>query len=88
MKRESICIIIVPRIALNGRVLCIQLWHFHEYGYVIQVISGAVSLSGIAMHIFTALIFIYDVFAFALSQILKIINLKSDVWYYTKISLV
>ena len=62
--------------------------HFHGYGYVIQVISGAVSLSGIAMHVFVALIFIYDVFAFALSQILKIVNLQSDVWYYTRILLV
>ena len=66
--------------------------HFHGYGYVIQVISGAVSLSGIAiyhyMHVFIALIFIYDVFAFALSQILKIVNLQSDVWYYTGILLV
>ena len=51
--------------------------HFHGYGYVIQVISGAVTLSGIAMHVYIALIFIYDVFAFALSQILKIVNLKA-----------
>ena len=40
------------------------------------------------MHVFIALIFIYDVFAFALSQILKILNLQSDVWYYTRILLV
>ena len=61
--------------------------HFHGYGYVIQVISGAVSLSGIVMHVYIALIFIYDVFAFALSQILKIVNLQSDVWHYTRILL-
>ena len=36
------------------------------------------------MHVFIALIFIYDVFAFALSQILKIVNLQSDVWYLYK----
>ena len=65
-----------------------EAWHFHGYGYVIQVISGAVSLSGIAMHVFIALIFIYVVFAFALSQILKTVNLQSDVWYYTRILIV
>ena len=53
----------------------------HGYGYVIQVISGAVLLSGIAMHVFIALIYIYNVFALALSQILKVVNRQSDVWY-------
>ena len=52
---------------------------FHGMG--MSFISGAVSLSRIAMHVFIALSFIYDVFAFALSQMLKIVYLQGDVWF-------
>ena len=53
--------------------------HFGGYGYVIQVISGGVSLSAIVMHVYIALIFIYDLFVLALLQILKIVNLQRNV---------
>ena len=51
---------------------------FGGYGYVIQVISGGLSLFAFVMHVYIALIFIHDRFVFPLLEILKVVNLQRN----------